>query len=111
MTAMLLLLVVVCTVLPARYIVPSLPALWIFQNTILGEYGILFTAGTAHLSLVDFVLVALLLKLVVTAVPTRQFPVDKPLYAAVADFITGMTDRYALRVYEEYFLPRRWEVY
>jgi len=29
---------------------------------------------------------------------------------AVADFITGMTDRYALRVYEEYFLPKRWTV-
>jgi dGTPase len=30
---------------------------------------------------------------------------------AVADFITGMTDRYALRIYEEYFMPRRWTVY
>jgi dGTPase len=30
---------------------------------------------------------------------------------AVADFITGMTDRYALRTYEDYFLPRRWVVF
>lgn len=29
---------------------------------------------------------------------------------AIADFITGMTDRYALRVFEEYFLPRKWVV-
>jgi dGTPase len=29
---------------------------------------------------------------------------------AVADFLTGMTDRYCLRMYEEYFLPRRWVV-
>jgi dGTP triphosphohydrolase len=28
----------------------------------------------------------------------------------VADFITGMTDRYAMRTYQEYFLPRRWIV-
>ncbi len=33
------------------------------------------------------------------------------LSRAIADFITGMTDRYALRIYEEYFLPRRWMVY
>lgn len=29
---------------------------------------------------------------------------------AIADFITGMTDRYALRVFEELFMPRRWVV-
>jgi dGTPase len=29
---------------------------------------------------------------------------------AIADFITGMTDRYALRTFEEYFMPRRWMV-
>ena len=28
----------------------------------------------------------------------------------LADFITGMTDRYALRTYQEYFLPRPWTV-
>jgi O-Antigen ligase len=87
MMAMLLLLVVLCAVLPARYIVPSLPALWIFQNKILGPEGILFNAGTAHFYLVDFVLLALLLKLVVSVVSTRQFPVDKPLYAAVAIYL------------------------
>jgi dGTPase len=26
----------------------------------------------------------------------------------VADFIAGMTDRYALRTYERLFLPRGW---
>jgi dGTPase len=37
-------------------------------------------------------------------------PEDEELSRAVADFITGMTDRYALRTYEECFLPRRWTV-
>jgi dGTPase len=32
------------------------------------------------------------------------------LSRAVADFITGMTDRYALRMYEAYFLPKRWMI-
>jgi dGTPase len=40
----------------------------------------------------------------------KGLPEDEPLSRAVADFITGMTDRYALRTYEEYFLPRRWMV-
>ena len=30
---------------------------------------------------------------------------------AATDFIAGMTDRYALRLYEELLLPRRWAVY
>ena len=33
---------------------------------------------------------------------------DTPLERAVADTIAGMTDRYALRLYSELFLPRRW---
>jgi dGTPase len=40
----------------------------------------------------------------------KGLPADEPLPRAIADFITGMTDRYALRTYEEYFLPRRWMV-
>jgi dGTPase len=40
----------------------------------------------------------------------RGVPEDEDLSRAVADFITGMTDRYALRTYEECFLPRRWTV-
>ncbi len=32
------------------------------------------------------------------------------LSRAIADFVTGMTDRYALRIYDEYFMPRRWMV-
>ena len=35
----------------------------------------------------------------------KGIPESDGLSRAVADFITGMTDRYALRVYEEYFLP------
>jgi len=41
----------------------------------------------------------------------KGVPASEELPRAVADFITGMTDRYALRTYEEYFLPRRWVVF
>jgi dGTPase len=40
----------------------------------------------------------------------KGLPAGEELPRAVADFITGMTDRYAMRTYEEYFLPRRWVV-
>jgi len=40
----------------------------------------------------------------------KGIPESDGLSRAVADFITGMTDRYALRMYEEYFLPKRWVV-
>jgi dGTPase len=40
----------------------------------------------------------------------KGVPESDGLSRAVADFITGMTDRYALRAYEEYFLPKRWMV-
>jgi len=40
----------------------------------------------------------------------KGVPESEDLSRAVADFITGMTDRYALRTYEEYFLPRPWMV-
>jgi dGTPase len=40
----------------------------------------------------------------------KGLPENEPVSRAIADFITGMTDRYALRVFEEYFLPRRWMV-
>jgi dGTPase len=40
----------------------------------------------------------------------RGLPENEELPRAVADFITGMTDRYAMRMYQEYFLPRRWVV-
>ncbi|HVX98111.1 MAG TPA: deoxyguanosinetriphosphate triphosphohydrolase [Polyangia bacterium] len=41
----------------------------------------------------------------------KGVPESDGLSRAVGDFITGMTDRYALRVYEEYFLPKRWTVF
>jgi dGTPase len=37
-------------------------------------------------------------------------PESEPHERAVADFIAGMTDRYAMRLYESLFLPRRWPV-
>jgi dGTPase len=40
----------------------------------------------------------------------KGVPESDGLPRAIADFITGMTDRYALRVYEEYFMPKRWTV-
>ena len=36
---------------------------------------------------------------------------DEGLDRAVCDYLSGMTDRYALRCYEELLMPRRWGIY
>jgi dGTPase len=41
----------------------------------------------------------------------KGVPESEPLSRAVADYITGMTDRYAIRTYEECFMPRPWLVF
>jgi dGTPase len=41
----------------------------------------------------------------------KGLPETEDLSRAIADFITGMTDRYAMRIYEEYFMPRPWMVF
>jgi dGTPase len=43
----------------------------------------------------------------------REFPKDmiKDKKRIVCDFIAGMTDRYALMMYEEHFLPQPWKVF
>jgi dGTPase len=40
----------------------------------------------------------------------RGVPGTEPLPRAVGDFIAGMTDRYALRLYDELFMPQPWIV-
>lgn len=41
-------------------------------------------------------------------VPTEYRLHDDPLDVQVADFVSGMTDRYAIRVYERLKIPRSW---
>jgi dGTPase len=40
----------------------------------------------------------------------RGVPQTEPLARAVGDFLAGMTDRYALRLYDELFMPQPWVV-
>lgn len=40
----------------------------------------------------------------------KPYPADDPLEKRVGDFIAGMTDRYALRLYERFFLPLSWTI-
>ena len=40
----------------------------------------------------------------------EQWPDEKTAHRRVCDFIAGMTDRYALGLYEHIFLPRPWTV-
>ena len=42
------------------------------------------------------------------AVPAEYHRAPGDLPTRIADYIAGMTDRYALRVYEQLFLPQGW---
>jgi dGTPase len=40
----------------------------------------------------------------------RPYPAEDPVIARAGDFIAGMTDRYAMALYEQVFLPRSWPI-
>jgi dGTPase len=40
----------------------------------------------------------------------RSNPRDEPTERLVADYIAGMSDRYALRMFEQLYIPRQWTV-
>jgi len=40
----------------------------------------------------------------------REYPAGDPLVLRVGDFIAGMTDRYAMALYEQIFLPKSWPI-
>jgi dGTPase len=40
----------------------------------------------------------------------KDYPAGDPLIVRAGDFIAGMTDRYAMALYEQIFLPRAWPI-
>jgi dGTPase len=40
----------------------------------------------------------------------KEYPTGDPLVLRVGDFIAGMTDRYAMTLYEQVFLPKSWPI-
>jgi dGTPase len=41
----------------------------------------------------------------------QENPRDEPLERRVADYIAGMTDRFAVKTFEQVFVPREWAVF
>lgn len=42
--------------------------------------------------------------------PSKSWPDEKTAHRNVCDFVAGMTDRYALELYEHLFMPKPWTV-
>jgi dGTPase len=40
----------------------------------------------------------------------KNYPAGDPVIVRVGDFIAGMTDRYAMALYEQLFLPKSWPI-
>jgi len=43
-------------------------------------------------------------------IPKKFFVHEDPIERVVVDYIAGMTDRYALYLYEELFIPKLWAI-
>ncbi|MEA3213640.1 MAG: O-Antigen ligase [Chthoniobacter sp.] len=87
MSALLLLIVVLCVALPAAEVAAALPAIWLAQATLLGIRAVLFTVGPVDLTLADLVLLVLLGKLLFSIVCTREVAAHRSLYLALAIFV------------------------
>ncbi len=44
-----------------------------------------------------------------TEIPPEFLEIEKVLPVAVCDYIAGMTDRYAIKVFEKIFVPKAWK--
>jgi len=40
----------------------------------------------------------------------KDYPAGDPVIVRAGDFIAGMTDRYAMALYEQLFLPKSWPI-
>ena len=87
MTAIFIIIALICAMLPARWVVPILPAFWMAQGSVLGANLAILHAGSADLTPVDIVLVSLLLRWAFGIVLKKQLVADKPLYAAITIFL------------------------
>ncbi|MDU0826927.1 MAG: deoxyguanosinetriphosphate triphosphohydrolase, partial [Negativicoccus succinicivorans] len=45
-----------------------------------------------------------------TRLPVEHQPNEIPVETAVIDYVAGLTDEYAIRLYQDVFLPRYWDV-
>ncbi len=87
MTAVFLLIVIVAALLPAAEVAAALPAIWILQNSLLGEDSVLVNAGPLHVAFTDLVMLPLLAKFALSIIQTREIVAHRPLYFAIAIFV------------------------
>ena len=40
----------------------------------------------------------------------RAYPAEDPVIVRAGDFVAGMTDRYAMALFEQIFLPKSWPI-
>lgn len=87
MSTLVLIVILLCSLLPSRYVVAALPALWMIQNVFLMPNAALVHAGPVDILPVDLVLISLLLRCALGIAAKKQFVADTPLYAAILIFL------------------------
>jgi O-antigen ligase len=85
-TLLLFVFLLLGATIPAGYMAAALPTLWLFQRTLLGEPGVIFSVGAIDLTMVDGVVISLLIRTGYAIVVTRRIAFDRALYLALGAF-------------------------
>jgi O-antigen ligase len=98
MNALILIAVLICGLLPNRWIAPMLPLIWIFERLLPGDDQgprpagnippVLAHVGTIGLSPADLIIVLLLVKLAVSFALHKELVVDRSLYLGLAFYLS-----------------------
>lgn len=87
MSALILIVVALCAVLPSCYVGAALPALLLTQSLLGGSSLAIFHAGPVEVMPTDLVVIALLVRCGLGVVARRQLVADRPLYLAIGLFL------------------------
>jgi O-antigen ligase len=88
MNALILLVVLICGLLPNRWIVPALPLIWVLERLLPEDHQILAQVGTIHLWPADLIIILLLVKLAVSFALHKELVIDRSLYLALAFYLS-----------------------
>jgi O-antigen ligase len=88
MNALILVAVLICGLLPNRWIAPALPLIWIFERLLPQDHQILAQVGTIHISPADLIIILLLVKLAVSLALDKELVIDRSLYLALAFYLS-----------------------
>jgi O-antigen ligase len=88
MNALILLAVLICGLLPNRWIAPALPLIWVFERLLPKDHQFLAHVGAINLSPADVIIILLLVKLAVSLALHKELVIDRSLYLGLSFYLS-----------------------